>query len=42
MPKSPLLIMNNVPDDPYTFVTSQGANVCVNENINMDDDDDER
>ena len=42
MPKSPHLIMNNVPDDRDTFVISQEANADVNEDINMDDDFDER
>ena len=39
MPESPHLIMDN---DFDTFVTSQEANVDVNEDINIDDDFDER
>ena len=42
MSGSPHLIMNNVPDDHDTFVTSKEANVDVNEDINMNDDFDER
>ena len=38
MHESPHLIMNNVPDECDTFVTSQEANADVNEDINMDDD----
>ena len=42
MSESPHLIMDNVLDDPDTFVTSQEANVGLNEDINIDDDIDER
>ena len=42
MHESPHLIMNNVPDECDTFVTSQEANADVNEDINIDNDFDER
>ena len=42
MSESHHLIMNNVPNDRNTFVTSQEANADVNEDISMDDDFDER
>ena len=41
MPESPHLIMDNVPNDPDTFVTSQEANAGVNKDINIDNDIDE-